>query len=236
MSNRNLVIALVVIVLVLIGLYLSRAKSNDQATANTPPPPQGQTPPAAPAVADCTRNFSQEKLSAGVTDIKNKFVTLTVRGFGDIKIQLNDQDAPKSVQNFLNLVNAGFYDCLTFHRITDLTGDPANPGRIIQGGDPLGTGTGGPGYTVPAEIKLNHEKGAIAMARTSDQINPERASSGSQFYIAIDPLPFLDGAYTVFGKVVAGLDIAEKINAVSTDAAGMPDEKVIIEKATITSN
>jgi peptidyl-prolyl cis-trans isomerase B (cyclophilin B) len=82
---------------------------------------------------------------------------------------------------------------------------------VIQGGDPLGEGSGGPGYTLPAEIKLKHPKGAIAMARLGDAQNPQRNSSGSQFYITLAATPHLDGAYTVFGQVTQGMEIVEKI-------------------------
>jgi peptidyl-prolyl cis-trans isomerase B (cyclophilin B) len=112
-------------------------------------------------------------------------------------------DTPESVNNFVTLAQDGFYDGLTFHRV--------EPGFVIQGGDPLGTGAGNPGYTIPAEIKHNHSKGALAWARTSDEVNPERRSSGSQFYITLDETPFLDGAYTVFGQVIEGMDVAESI-------------------------
>jgi peptidyl-prolyl cis-trans isomerase B (cyclophilin B) len=122
---------------------------------------------------------------------------------GTIQLELFDEDAPKTVANFEKLANDGFYDGLTFHRV--------EPGFVIQGGDPLGTGRGGPGYTVPAEIGLEHVKGAIAMARQGDQVNPERASSGSQFYITLAETPHLDGAYTVFGEVIEGMDVVEAI-------------------------
>lgn len=160
---------------------------------------------------------------------------MTVKGYGDIKIQLSDADAPQTVANFLKLSDAGFYNCLTFHRITNI-GSPQMPGRIVQGGDPEGTGMGGPGYTVPAEIKLKHTKGAIAMARTSDAVNPKRDSSGSQFYIGLDALPFLDDQYTVFGYVVSGMDVVEKMSKVQTNPAGMPATPVVIEKVVITNN
>jgi cyclophilin family peptidyl-prolyl cis-trans isomerase len=111
--------------------------------------------------------------------------------------------APQTVNNFVYLARAGFYDGLSFHRVV--------PGFVIQGGDPLGKGNGGPGYTVPAEIGLPHTKGALAMARLSDQVNPERASSGSQFYITLDKTPHLDGGYTVFGQVVDGTSVVESI-------------------------
>src|SRR5262249_47183818 len=94
---------------------------------------------------ECKRNFDQSKMSEQV-DPAGKTVTMEVKDFGTIKLSFSDKDAPKSTENFLRLVNAGFYNCLTFHRVAK--------GFVIQGGDPSGDGTGGPGYTVPAEIKL----------------------------------------------------------------------------------
>jgi cyclophilin family peptidyl-prolyl cis-trans isomerase len=122
---------------------------------------------------------------------------------GDIVCELYANEAPQTVNNFVYLTQAGFYNGLTFHRVV--------AGFVIQGGDPLGNGTGGPGYTVPAEIGLPHLKGALATARLSDQVNPERASSGSQFYITLDKVPHLDGGYTVFGQVIAGIEVVESI-------------------------
>jgi cyclophilin family peptidyl-prolyl cis-trans isomerase/tetratricopeptide (TPR) repeat protein len=125
---------------------------------------------------------------------------------GDIVVQLAAADAPQTVNNFVFLSQQGFYDGLTFHRVE------SQPGfSLIQGGDPAGTGRGGPGYTIPAEIGLSHKEGAIAMARLGDTVNPDRASSGSQFYICLGPILQLDGAYTVFGYVVDGLDVAKQI-------------------------
>lgn len=122
---------------------------------------------------------------------------------GDIVVELDAGAAPQTVNNFVFLARQGFYDGLTFHRV--------EPSFVIQGGDPLGDGTGGPGYTVPAEIGLKHVEGAIAMARKGDQVNPERASSGSQFYITLAETPHLDGAYTVFGRVSEGMDVVRSI-------------------------
>jgi cyclophilin family peptidyl-prolyl cis-trans isomerase len=122
---------------------------------------------------------------------------------GDVVVQLDAGAAPQTVNNFVFLSREGFYDGLVFHRV--------EPGFVIQGGDPLGNGTGGPGYTVPAEIKLSHVEGAIAMARKGDQVNPTRASSGSQFYITLSPTPFLDSGYTAFGCVTEGMDVVESI-------------------------
>jgi cyclophilin family peptidyl-prolyl cis-trans isomerase len=134
---------------------------------------------------------------------------------GDIVVQLDASAAPLTVNNFIFLAEQGFYDGLTFHRV--------EPGFVIQGGDPTGTGGGGPGYTVPAEIQLPHVEGAIAMARRGDEVNPTRASSGSQFYITLAPTPFLDGGYTAFGQVIEGMEIVQSI-AIND----------VIEKITIT--
>ena len=158
---------------------------------------------------------------------KNSLVVLETN-FGPIKVALDKAAAPKTSENFEKLVSQKFYDGLTFHRIV--------PGFVIQGGDPKGDGTGGPGYTIPAEIKLLHKRGAVAMARLGDQVNPDRASSGSQFYIALADLPGLDGQYTVFGEVVLGMEIVDKIAIVKTDpATARPLEGVIIKRAYIES-
>jgi peptidyl-prolyl cis-trans isomerase B (cyclophilin B) len=136
-------------------------------------------------------------------DTNKSYVATISAAKGDIIVQLDASAAPLTVNNFVFLANQGFYDGLTFHRV--------EPGFVIQGGDPAGTGGGGPGYTVPAEIGLKHVEGAIAMARQGDQVNPERASSGSQFYITLAPTDFLDGAYTVFGQVTDGMDVVQSI-------------------------
>lgn len=123
---------------------------------------------------------------------------------GSIVIELYGDIAPKTVENFVKLARQGFYDGLTFHRVV--------PGFVIQGGDPKGDGTGGPGYTIEAEISsLSHITGTVAMARRPDEVNPERRSSGSQFYICLAPQPHLDGQYTIFGQVVEGMDTVLRI-------------------------
>lgn len=135
---------------------------------------------------------------------------------GKIKMELYPDKAPKTVANFKKLANEGFYDGLTFHRVV--------PGFVAQGGDPQGTGTGGPGYTIEAEIHpaLKHHTGAVATARLGDQVNPQKRSSGSQFYICLAPAPHLDGGYTIFGQVVEGVEHVLKI------AKGDRMEKVVI--------
>jgi peptidyl-prolyl cis-trans isomerase B (cyclophilin B) len=124
---------------------------------------------------------------------------------GEIVIELYPKVAPKTVENFEKLVNKGFYNGLTFHRVV--------PGFVVQGGDPQGTGAGGPGYDIPAEINPNehHLRGTVATARLGDEVNPERKSSGSQFYICLEPQPALDGQYTIFGGVIKGMNVVDKI-------------------------
>ncbi|MDR3707224.1 MAG: peptidylprolyl isomerase [Capsulimonadaceae bacterium] len=136
---------------------------------------------------------------------------------GKILIELFPKQAPISTANYLRLVSNKFYNGLTFHRITNL--DPQHETcKIVQGGDPRGDGSGGPGWTIKGEFTSNgvdnplrHTKGAVAMARTN-----EPNSAGSQFYICIDPVPFLDGNYAVFGQVIKGLDIADRLQVGDT--------------------
>ncbi len=138
---------------------------------------------------------------------------------GDIVIKLRPDAAPKTCANFRKLVTEKYYDGTSFHRVI--------AGFMIQGGDPnskdsdpSNDGLGGPGYTIPAEIKLPHLRGSVATARMGDAQNPSRASSGSQFFIDVAPQPSLDaGGYTVFGEVIKGMDVVDKIAAMANDAA-----------------
>ncbi len=148
--------------------------------------------PGAAAIPPQQRSNMYKAAPAMQIDPKKTYRATIQTSKGDIIVDLFPKDAPQHVNNFVFLARDGFYNNLTFHRV--------EAGFVIQGGDPLGTGTGGPGYTVPAEIGAKHTKGALAMARQSDQVNPTRASSGSQFYITLDATPFLDGAYSVFGQ------------------------------------
>jgi cyclophilin family peptidyl-prolyl cis-trans isomerase len=131
------------------------------------------------------------------------YIALIHTSKGDITCELNTREAPLSATNFIDLARGGFYNGLTFHRVV--------PNFVIQGGDPEGTGRGGPGYTIPAEIKLSHQQGALAWARLADNVNPKKRSSGSQFYIALEKIPYLDGEYTVFGQTLSGMDVVKKI-------------------------
>jgi len=190
-----------------------------EATPGPTPSPQGtetemgaEPPPMPPHPAD--RNDMYGQPPAMQIDLSRAYTATISTAKGDIVVRLDASAAPLTVNNFVFLAEQGFYDNLTFHRV--------EPGFVIQGGDPLGTGTGGPGYTIPAEIGLPHVEGAIAMARRGDEVNPERASSGSQFYITLAPTPQLDGAYTVFGQVVEGMDVVRSI------AIGDVIERIVI--------
>jgi peptidyl-prolyl cis-trans isomerase B (cyclophilin B) len=140
---------------------------------------------------------------------------------GIVAIELFPSDAPRTVDNFVRLARTGFYDGITFHRVI--------PDFMIQGGDPDGTGSGGPGYTFDDEINDHKvERGALAMANAGPNTN------GSQFFIVTtEAAPWLDGKHTVFGKVTSGMDVVDEISAVSRDARDRPHEPVIIERADI---
>ena len=138
-------------------------------------------------------------------------VTITMDDGGVITLELYPNIAPETVNNFVSLVNKGFYDGLSFHRII--------PGFMIQGGDPLGNGTGGPGYSIKGEFKSNgfrndlrHERGVISMARAMDP-----NSAGSQFFIMHADAPHLDGSYAAFGKVIDGMGVVDSIASVRTN-------------------
>ena len=147
-------------------------------------------------------------------------------------IEFLAKDASGTVENFKKLARSGFYKGCAFHR--------AIPNSIVQTGDPLSkkkdrsaVGTGGPGYTLPAEIRAHHTKGAVAAARIGDKVNPQRRSNGSQFYVCLSPQPQLDGNYTVFGRVIQGLDVLEIISSRPTDTNDYPIERIMLQAVTI---
>ena len=142
---------------------------------------------------------------------------------GTIVIEFYPAVAPKTVENFETLSKKGFYNGLTFHRVV--------PGFVAQGGDPKGDGSGGPGYDLPAEISPveKHLRGSVATARLGDAVNPDRKSSGSQFYICLAAQPGLDGQYTVFGGVVEGMDVVDKLKR--GEPPSKPDRIIQIQVA-----
>ena len=153
--------------------------------------------------------------------------TITVDGYGVIEAELYPEIAPNTVNNFINLANKGFYNNLKFHRIIK--------DFMIQGGDPKGDGTGGPGYSIEGEFtsngfanSLKHTKGVLSMARSSQDPN----SAGSQFFIMTKEAAHLDGEYAAFGKVISGLDVLEKIENVKT-SRDKPMQDVVIKSITV---
>ena len=158
---------------------------------------------------------------------QNPIVTFTVAGHGTIKAELYPEVAPNTVNNFISLVNKGFYDGLIFHRIIS--------GFMIQGGCPEGTGMGGPGYSIKGEFSQNgfennlkHTPGVLSMARA---MNPD--SAGSQFFIMHAAAPHLDGAYAAFGKVIEGQEVVNAIAETPTDWSDRPMEEQRIESVTV---
>jgi peptidyl-prolyl cis-trans isomerase B (cyclophilin B) len=144
-----------------------------------------------------------------------------------VALELYEGDAPATTQNFKKLVRDGFYKGLAFHRAISNT--------LVQIGDPKSekkdraeVGTGGPGYTVPAEIRRKHTRGSVAAARLPDKINPSRMSNGSQFYVTLRPLRELDGQYTVFGNVIYGIETLEAISNKPVDSNDYPIERITV--------
>lgn len=151
-------------------------------------------------------NIEGNKITLEKYETENPVVAMYVENYGSIVIELYPEIAPNTVNNFISLVKTGFYDNNTFHRLM--------PGFVLQGGDPTGTGTGGPGYTIKGEFSSNgfennlkHEKGIVSMARTS--ISNDTA--GSQFFIMLGTADYLDGEYAAFGKVIDGWENVENI-------------------------
>ncbi len=161
--------------------------------------------------------------------MNNPVVTIEMQNGKKIKVELYPEKAPNTVNNFIDLVTSGFYDGLIFHRVIS--------GFMIQGGDPAGVGTGGPGYTIKGEFSSNgfaandvkHMRGVISMARAN---HPD--SAGSQFFIMHQNAAYLDGQYAAFGKVVEGMDVVDEIASVKTERwTDKPCTPQIMKKVTV---
>ena len=157
----------------------------------------------------------------------NPIVTIEMENGGVMKVELYPETAPNTVANFISLVEKGFYNGTIFHRVI--------PGFMIQGGDPEGTGMGGPGYRIKGEFTANrfqndlkHTKGVISMARSG---HPD--SAGSQFFIMVDDAPHLDGQYASFGKVIEGIEVADQIVSVATNYSDRPLEEQWMRSVTV---
>jgi peptidyl-prolyl cis-trans isomerase B (cyclophilin B) len=159
--------------------------------------------------------------------MKNPIITISMQSGGTIKAELYPEVAPNTVNNFIDLINRGFYDGLIFHRVI--------PGFMIQGGCPEGTGIGGPGYSIKGEFsrngfknELKHSKGVLSMARAMDP-----NSAGSQFFIMVNDAPHLDDQYASFGKVIEGMEVADEIVSVKRDYDDKPYEDQVIKTITV---
>ncbi len=158
---------------------------------------------------------------------KNPIVTFEINSGKKIVAELYPEIAPNTVNNFVSLVSKGFYNGICFHRVIC--------GFMIQGGDPLGNGTGGPGYSIKGEFSSNgfkndlkHDRGVLSMARA---MNPN--SAGSQFFIMHEDAPYLDGQYAAFGKVIEGIEVVDEIANTKTDYSDRPYDDVIMKKVTV---
>ncbi|MDD6796015.1 MAG: peptidylprolyl isomerase [Clostridiaceae bacterium] len=159
--------------------------------------------------------------------MSNPIVTITMENGGVIKAELYPKVAPNTVNNFIDLINRGFYDGIIFHRVI--------PGFMIQGGDPDGNGMGGPGYSIKGEFsrngfknELKHDRGVLSMARTADP-----NSAGSQFFIMVKNSPHLDDQYASFGKVIEGMEVVDEIVNAKRDWDDKPYEDQRIKTMTV---
>lgn len=158
---------------------------------------------------------------------QNPVVTITMKDGGVMKAELYPQVAPNTVNNFISLCNKHFYDGVVFHRVI--------PGFMIQGGDPQGSGMGGPGYSIKGEFSqngvqndLHHGRGVLSMARTMDP-----NSAGSQFFVMVDDASYLDGQYAAFGMVTEGMDVADGIVGQKRDFRDCPRQPQVMETVTV---
>lgn len=178
-----------------------------------------------------TSNNDNAQIQSGTSGSSAKndpIVTITMASGGQIKVELYPDVAPNTVKNFISLAQKGFYNNLIFHRVI--------PGFMIQGGDPNGDGTGGPGYGIKGEFtnngftnNLKHERGVISMARMQNDPN----SAGSQFFIMVDAVPSLDGDYSAFGKVISGMDVVDKIVNSPRDQNDKPLQNQVMKSVTV---
>jgi cyclophilin family peptidyl-prolyl cis-trans isomerase len=215
----------------------NQQSDDSQKSFNPPPTSPAQTTPTStpPAASACVRDFNQSKLAGNTAlNIQNRTVEIDVQNFGKIQVQFYPSDAPKAVENFLRLTDSGFYDCLTFHRVSK--------GFVIQGGDPSGNGSGGlSAFGAPFADELNpiapsykigYVKGVLAMANSGPNTN------SSQFFIMLADNTTLPHNYTIFGHVTMGQDVVDAIGNVPitpqmSPTDGAPVTPVVMESVKI---
>lgn len=211
MKKFRLIMLFSVIVVILATIGCGTRIQND---ASTPTPNKDNTPSQGNPAAPTAKN--------------NPIVTITMASGDQIKVELYPDVAPNTVKSFISLVHKGFYNGLIFHRVI--------PKFMIQGGDPKGNGTGGPGYSIKGEFtnngfvnNLKHERGVISMGRIQNA--PD--SAGSQFFIMVDTVPSLDGDYAAFGKVIDGMDAVDKIVNSPRDKNDKPLQSQVMKSVTV---
>ena len=177
------------------------------------------------ALVGCSSNEINDEVRTPPKELP--IATIVVKNYGTIEAELYPHIAPNTVNNFISLANSGFYDNLTFHRVIK--------NFMIQGGDPEGSGMGGPGYRIRGEFTKNkfkndlkHTEGVLSMARSQS-----KNSGGSQFFIMVEDAPHLDGQYASFGKLIEGLDVATKIVNTKRDYSDKPYEDQVMKKVTV---
>lgn len=215
MKNK---IILVIVIVFLIFLIFLMAKNDDKKNNKNE------------ELLGINYDVSSNEVKLDKYKTENPIVAMYIEGYGSVVMELYPDIAPNTVNNFISLIKSGFYDNNSFHRLV--------PGFVLQGGDPDGNGTGGPGYTIKGEFSdngfennLKHEKGVLSMARSNDN-----DSGGSQFFIMLDKSDYLDGKYASFGKVIDGFDIIESIEKnekVSDSQSGKLSKNLVIKKTLI---
>lgn len=230
-SNYKL-FAIIGAVVLIGGLGFSALFSNNNKTTNNNTVRGDSVIKATPEANVTTTTGAQATIKqypaapALVIDASKTYTATIKTDVGDVKVQLLPKDAPEAVNNFVFLARDGFYNGVTFYRVI--------PGFVAQAGDPTGTGSGGPGYDLPFEsTSAPVDAGVLAMAKPSEAGAP---NNGSQFFLALDRLPTQDGKATVFGKIVEGLDVAQKLNARDPLRDQNPEPGTRIESITITES
>lgn len=212
-QKLSMLLCLLTVIFVILGCGIQTNNSASQGSTKNSQTAPNSTSSSAPVPTTNNKN--------------NPVVTITMADGGVIKAELYPNIAPNTVKNFISLVKKGFYNGLTFHRVI--------PGFMIQGGDPSGNGSGGPGYSIKGEFTnngfkndLKHTRGVLSMARTDDP-----NSAGSQFFIMVAAAPSLDGNYAAFGKVTSGMDEVDKIVNTQRDQADKPLQNQVMKSVTV---
>lgn len=222
-TSRIFLVTTLILIMTIIGCGTNTDSGKIQSNQGTQVQPPKENPPA-----EKPDNQTQTDVTkTNPQDNQNPIVTIAMEDGNTVRIELFPTVAPNTVRNFISLVNKGFYNGVVFHRVI--------PGFMVQGGDPQGTGQGGPGYSIKGEFNSNgfnnsllHDRGVLSMARTS-----EPDSAGSQFFIMVAKAPSLDNKYASFGKVIEGMNEVDKIVNSKRNSKDKPFEDQKIKTVTV---